>query len=39
MKSNKYRMWPDGPTIELPAKYHWDAAAERPPNHQKTKPK
>ena len=28
MKKNEYRMWPNGPTIELPAGYHWDAATQ-----------
>jgi hypothetical protein len=28
MKKNEYLMWPNGPTIELPAEYHWDAAAQ-----------
>jgi hypothetical protein len=21
----EYRMWPNGPTIELPDEYHWDS--------------
>jgi len=25
MKKNEYRMWPNGPPIELPAEYHWDS--------------
>lgn len=28
MKPNEYRMWPNGPTIELPAGYYWDASAQ-----------
>ena len=24
-RKNEYRMWANGPTIELPDEYHWDA--------------
>lgn len=26
-KKNEYLMYPNGPTITLPAEYHWDASA------------
>ena len=28
MKKNEYRMWPNGPTIELPRDYHFEAATQ-----------
>jgi hypothetical protein len=28
MKKNEYLMWPNGPTIELPAEFHWNAATQ-----------
>jgi hypothetical protein len=28
MEKTKYLMWQNGPTLELPAAYHWDAATQ-----------